>query len=237
VAARGELILGTAGSMPPLNMTTRDGEVIGLDIDLARIIAAAMETKLRVETMPFAELLPALESGKVDLVISGMTMTPSRNRRFAFVGPYLVSGKSIVAKLATAESIKKSSDLNVPEMTLVALEGSTSAAFIENLLPKATLVTVEDYDKGVKLVLEDQASALLADQPICQISAYRYQDRGLVALKDTLNYEPLGVALPPNDPLLVNWVENLISGLEASGDLAKFRERWFEDTDWFAKLP
>jgi polar amino acid transport system substrate-binding protein len=223
--------------MPPLNMRTKDGEVIGLDLDLARILAAGMEAKLRVETMPFADLLPALEAGKVDLVLSGMTMTPGRNRKFAFVGPYFVSGKSLVAKKATVAPVKKGSDLNVPEMTLAALNGSTSAAFIEKVLPKARLVTVKDYDEGIALVLDDRASALVADHPICEVSAYRHRDRGLVALKEKLTYEPLGVALPPNDPLLVNWVQNLLQGLEGSGDLGKLRKRWFEDTDWLEKLP
>lgn len=237
VAARGELILGTAATMPPLNMTTRDGQVIGLDVDLARIIAGALEVKLRVETMPFAELLPALEKGKVDLVISGMTITPARNRQFAFVGPYFASGKSILAKLSTIAKVKKGSDLNVPEMTLVALKGSTSAAFVEKLLPKAKLVTVAEYGEGVNMVLEDRASALVADQPICQVSAYRYRDRDLVALQEKLNYEPLGIAVAPNDPLLVNWLQNLLMGLEGGGDLNLLRKRWFDETDWLAKLP
>jgi polar amino acid transport system substrate-binding protein len=237
VAARGELIVGTAASMPPLNMKTKDGEVIGLDLDLAKILAAGMEAKLRVETMPFADLLPALEAGKVDLVLSGMTMTPARNRKFAFVGPYFVSGKSLVAKKATVATVKKGSDLNVPEMTLAALNGSTSAAFVEKALPKAKLVTVKDYDEGIALVLDDRASALVADHPICEVSAYRHRDRGLVALKEKLTFEPLGVALPPNDPLLVNWAQNVLLGLEGSGDLGKLRKRWFEDTDWLEKLP
>jgi len=237
VVARGELIVGTTGSMPPLNMTTRDGDLIGLDIDLARVIAAAMEVELVAKTMPFADLLPALEAGKVDIVISGMTITPSRNRKWAFVGPYFVSGKSIVAKRAAVASVKKPTDLNVPEMTLAALNGSTSAAFVEKLLPRAKLVTVKDYDEGVSLVLEDRVSALVADQPICQVSVLRHKDRGLVTLKDTLSYEPLGVALPPNDPLLVNWVQNVLSGFTASGELDQLRKRWFEETDWLAKLP
>ena len=101
IRAKGELVVGTAASMPPLNMTTKTGEIIGLEMDLARAMAAAMKVKLRLAAMPFANLLPALEAGQVDMILSGMTMTPERNMRFAFVGPYFVSGKSFLAKEAT----------------------------------------------------------------------------------------------------------------------------------------
>ena len=64
IVQKGELVVGTAASMPPLNMTTKKGEIIGFEIDLARMMASAMGVKLRVEPMEFSKLLPALENGK-----------------------------------------------------------------------------------------------------------------------------------------------------------------------------
>lgn len=237
IRTRGELVVGTVGSMPPLNMTTRDGKVIGLDVDLANLIAAGMGVKLRLETMPFADLLPALKGGKVDLVIASMTITPSRNLESAFVGPYFVSGKSLVTTKEIASSVKSAEDLNSAEMTLAALEGSTSAYFVEKLLPRARLVKTPDYDAAVRLLLGAEVNALVADHPICQVTAYRYRDKGLVALKNQLTYEPLGIALPPGDSLFLNFLQNLLFRLEASGDLDKMRKRWFEGTDWIELIP
>ncbi len=88
----GELIVGTAGSMPPLNMTTKAGKIIGFEADLAGYMATAMGVRLKLEAMPFSELLPAVEAGSVDLAISGLTITPEQNLKVAFMGPYLVSG-------------------------------------------------------------------------------------------------------------------------------------------------
>src|SRR5262245_55158711 len=152
IQGKGELVVGTAASMPPLNMTTKTGEIIGLDVDLARAMADAMRVKLRLSPMPFASLLPALEAGQVDMVISGMTMTPDRNMKVAFVGPYFISGKSFLAKAATLSSDKGSTDLNTPTMRLAALRGSTSQTFVEQIIPKATLVLTKDYDEGINLV-------------------------------------------------------------------------------------
>jgi polar amino acid transport system substrate-binding protein len=105
IQQRGEIIVGTAGSMPPLNMTTKEGDVIGLEADMAQAIAGAMGVKLRLETMPFAELLPSLEEGRVDMIMSGMTINSKRNLKVAFVGPYMISGKAILTKEKTIASV------------------------------------------------------------------------------------------------------------------------------------
>jgi len=237
VQQRGQLVVGTAGNMPPLNMTTREGELIGLDVDLAKMIAAGMGVGLQWETMPFAELLPALKAGKVDMVISSMTITPSRNLSFAYVGPYLVTGKSILADDRFVSSVKNASDINDAQLTLTALQGSTSQHLVEIMFPKAKLIATTDYEAAVDLLLRKEADALFADFPVCQLYAYRNRGKGLVALKEPLTYEPLGIAVQPGDPLLVNLLQNLIVRLEGSGELDKMRKRWFENTDWVDKLP
>ncbi len=129
IMKKGELVVGTSGSMPPFNMTTKDGDIIGLEIDLANDMAAGMGVKLRLETMLFAELLPALEAGKVDMILSGMTITSERNLKVAFVGPYFVTGKAFLTKIKSIASAQKASELNSPDTKLTALQGSTSQLF------------------------------------------------------------------------------------------------------------
>src|SRR5512143_204591 len=206
IQAKKELVVGTAASMPPFNMTTKAGQVVGMEIDLANFIASSMNVKLTLKTIPFNDLLAALEAGRVDMVLSSMTITPARNLKFAFVGPYFVSGKSILTKQKNAESMNEISKINNPEYTLTALKGSTSQAFAEKVFPKAKLVPVQDYDQAVALVREDKAQAMVADMPICQLTAYRYREAELMTLKNPLTWEPIGMAIPANDLLLLNWL-------------------------------
>jgi polar amino acid transport system substrate-binding protein len=237
IQARRALVVGTAGSMPPLNMTMRNGEVIGFEIDLARAMAEAMNVKLRLTTIPFPDLLPALEAGRVDVILSGMTITPERSLRVAFVGPYFVSGKSFLTKATTLASVKDASELNDPRIRLAALRASTSQTFVEQVAPRATLVSIRDYDEGVNLVLQDQVDAMVADFPVCVFSVFRYPDRGLYALVTPLTHEPIGIALPKNDAALETWTRNWLQGLEASGALERMRDRWFKDASWLGELP
>jgi polar amino acid transport system substrate-binding protein len=236
ILTKKELVVGTAASMPPLNMTTKDGQIMGMEVDLAQLFAGGMGVKLTLKPMHFNELLPALEAGQVDMVLSAMTMTPQRNLKVAFVGPYFASGKSILAKSANVESLNELS-MNNPDKVLVALKGSTSQMFVEKLMPKAKLELADDYDQAVGMVRNGKAHAMVADYPICMVSVYRYPEAGLATLTKPLLYEPLGVALPPNDPLLVNWVQNSLHFLEKTGELEGLTERWFKDTSWISRLP
>jgi polar amino acid transport system substrate-binding protein len=91
--------------------------------------------------------------------------------------------------------------------------------FVEKLIPKAKLVLADNYDQAVASVQNDQAVAMVADYPICMVSVYRYPDAGFITLGKPISYEPIGVALPANDPLLVNWVQNSLNFIEKSGSL------------------
>lgn len=234
---RGELVVGTMGKMPPLNMTTKDGDLIGMEVDLAKAIAAAMDVKTRFETMAFSELLPALQAGKVDMILSGMTITPERNLKVAFVGPYFQSGKAFLTKIKTIAEADEAADVNNSNTKLVALKGSTSQAFAEKYIPRATLFTAADYDEAVDMVLNDKVHAMIADYPICVVSVFRYPEAGLLGVVAPITYEPIGIAVPAGDPLLVNWLENFLSTLEGSGWFELLQKRWFARGDWLNKLP
>ena len=236
IQKRGELIVGTMGNMPPLNMTAKDGEIFGLEPDLARLMAGAMGVKVKFVTKPFSELLPALQTGEVDMVMSGMTITPSRNMKVAFVGPYFISGKAFLTKVKTIAMAKKTAEVNSPNTKLVALKGSTSQAFAETVLDKTTLFTTGTYDEAVDMVLQDKVQAMIADYPICVVSVFRYPEAGLLSVITPLTYEPIGIAIPANDPLLMNWTRNTLNSIEASGNLDELRLKWFARGSWLDKL-
>jgi len=237
IVQRGALVVGTSGEQPPLTVKNKAGKIIGLDADLARYMANAMEVELRFEVMPFPELLPALEAGKVDMILSGMTMTPKRNLRVAFIGPYYVSGKGILTKIRTVASIKDASEMNKPDFTLAALKNSTSQLFAEKAIPRAKLVTPNSMDEAVDMVIRGEVDAMVADYPVCAVSAFRHREKGLAVGDIRFTVEPLGIALPANDPLLVNWVDNILQTLEGTGALIKVHERWFKDGSWVKELP
>ena len=93
ILAAGEIRVGMSGNQPPFNVMNRSGELMGMDVDLARGLARSLGVQERLVTMPFKDLLPALERGEVDVVFSGLTMTPQRNLKVAFAGPYFIPAR------------------------------------------------------------------------------------------------------------------------------------------------
>ncbi len=236
IQKKGELVVGITGSQPPLNATTKDGKIIGLDADIATMIAQNMKVKIKFSPMEFSELLPALEAGLVDMVISGMTMTPERNLKVAYVGPYYISGKGVLTKAKNIASLQDSDGLNKPEFKVAALKSSTSKIFVEKVISKATLITTDSYQDAIDSLFQNKIDALIADYPFCAFSAFRYRDKGLIAGEARLTFEPLGIALP-EDTLLINWLQNFMGVLEASGGLKVMTKRWLEGGPWINELP
>jgi ABC-type amino acid transport substrate-binding protein len=231
------LKVGMSGNQPPMNTNSRSGELIGYEVDLARALASAMGARLEIVTMPFGDLLGALEAEKVDMVMSGMAITAERSRNVTFVGPYMMSGKSILTKSAMLSRATNSDEFNRADLKLAALDNSTSQTFVETAAPEATLVKIKDYDAGVDMVIKDEVDALVADMPICVLSVMRYPNAGLVTLKSPLSIEPFGIAVSSEDPAFANLVDNYLDTYGKMGVLAKLRKKWFEDKSWVAALP
>lgn len=234
ILSRGELRVATSAHQPPLTAHAKDGTLMGFDIDLAGALARAMGVRLALVQMPFEDLLPAVARGEVDMALSGLTMTPQRNLKVAFVGPYLVSGMSILSKSRTMAKLRRAEELDSADVRLAILRGSTAEKFAQTNTPKAQIVMIGELDEGVRMVREGEVDALMADHPFCMVSVYRYRD--LVTLETPFTFEPLGIALPPNDPLLVNWAQNTLADLDDSGAVYDMMYDWFEEDDWLQRL-
>jgi polar amino acid transport system substrate-binding protein len=236
ILERGTLTVGTTGHFPPFSVQDKQGKYIGLDMELAKYMAEAMGVKLDIKRYNMADLLAAVEKGKVDMALSGITMTPQRNLRVIFVGPYTVTGQSILAKRGVVEKIKTPEDMNSPDFKLVVVSGTTGATVAKALVPKAAIIEAKTMTEAFDLVLNNKADALMADQPFCVVSAFQNRDKE-IGVSEPFTYEPLGIALPEGDCLLVNWVENFLLKINAVGKLKEMKHYWFSDPSWIQNIP
>ena len=237
VITSGTLRVGMSGSQPPYNVVSRSGEVIGIEADIAEMLAIAMEVDLQIVQRPFPELMDALVAGDVDIVMSGMAITPQRARRVSFVGPHLLSGRSILTNSRALAAVEEAEDFDQSNLKLAALQNSTSERFIGRYLPDAQFVPIQSYDEGVQMVINDEVDALVADMFICMLSMLRYPNAGLLTLNEPLTIEPLGIAVPRDDRQFHGLIENFVNALEGTGILTELRQAWLEDGAWIAQLP
>jgi ABC-type amino acid transport substrate-binding protein len=223
IVETGELRVGTSGQQPPLTMTARTGEPLGLDVALSRVLAQSMGVEARFVVLPFRRLLDSLEAGEVDLVISGMTITPERSRRVTFAGPYFTSGKTILTRSPELAAVSIPEDLDSSELRVASL-------------PRAKLVTTETLDEAIQMVAAGQVDALVADRETCSFAVLRHPDAGLLAAEATFTVEPMGIAVPIDQPQLANLVRIYLTSLQETGVLDKARRFWFRDPSWVADL-
>ena len=237
VVDSGVLKVAMSGEQPPFNMRSRDKSMIGFDVDLARSLAESMHVKLEIVQMPFGELLAGLVAGKADMVISGMSITPERTREVSFVGPYTLSGKSILTTAGIEGVVTSTAEFNNPEIRMVALENSTSESFVQRNFPDAELHTIANYDEGIQMLLTGRVDAIVADIPILKLSLLRYPGAGLSMIEPALSIEPIGIAIPKNDQQFENLVRNYMFSVQNAGLIARLYKKWFEDNSWMASLP
>ena len=233
----GKLRVAVSADRPPLNMKSRNGEVIGFEIDIVRALANAMGLELEIVVVPFADLLPSLASGRADLALSGLTMTPERNARVAFAGPYFVSGMSVLSRDKALTDAQNPKALDLPDHRYAAVSASTSAKFVSDILPQATLVSVPDYDTGIQMVIDGKVDALFADYLACSVAVWRHPEAGLSTLTTPFTIEPFGIAISPDAPLLLNLVDNYLDTLDYTGLLASYKAKWLADGSWLGELP
>jgi polar amino acid transport system substrate-binding protein len=236
IAESGEIRVGMTGEQPPLTMTSRDGEFLGLDVAVMRVLARSMGVEARFVRLDFDELLDALDEGEVDVVMSGMTITPRRVERVTFIGPYFTSGKTLLTRSEDLAAIEIAEDLYKPGLRVAALRGSTSEDFVRSTLSEAKLVLTAGLDEAVRKVMTGEVDALVADRETCIFAVLRYPDEGLIASNTPFTLEPMGIAVPLDQPRLANLLRTYFSALSETGALDEAKAFWFKDPSWVKSL-
>jgi polar amino acid transport system substrate-binding protein len=216
----------------PWAMKDKTGKLVGFEIDVATRLAE--DTGVQVEFVPtnWDGIIPALLSGKFDVIIGGMGILPSRNLKVNFTIPYETSGMSLVANKALAGNFRTLEDFNRPEVTLAVRLGATPAAAAQKFMPKAQLIKFDDESKAIQELLNGKAYAVIASAPMPAFQALKYPDKLFLPFKETFTKEPIGFALRKGDLDTLNYFNNWITIRQADGWLAERKHFWFETMDW-----
>ena len=231
VLQRGVLRVGMS-TFVPWAMKDKKGELIGFEIDVARRLAADMGVKVEFVPTQWSGIIPALLTGKFDVIIGGMGIRPERNKKVNFTIPYDYSGMSLVAHRVKAAGFDTLEKFNSPDVVLVARLGATSVEAVQKYMPKAELRKFNDEAQAIQELLNGRAHAFVSSKPTPASLAVKYPEKLFLPLKDTFTKEPIGFALQKGDVDTLNFFNNWIRIVEAEGWLQERREYWFGGRDW-----
>ena len=162
------LRIGMDLTYPPFEMQDKAGNPDGVGVKMAEALAAHLDRPLKIVPIDFSGLIPALQTGNVDLVLSSMTATDERRKTIDFSDPYAFTGLAVlVGKNSDIQSID---DLKKPGRSLTAKASTTAQTWIINNAPTAKLVVFEDQTACVLEVVQGRADAFIYDQ----LSIYQY---------------------------------------------------------------
>jgi polar amino acid transport system substrate-binding protein len=237
IRSNGELVLGTPGDFPPFSVTSEQGDLIGFDISLARELARTMGVNLRIVRLPFGELIDSLKAGDVDMIMSGLSVTPRRNMEIAFVGPYGNSGQAFIGRREITESLSEPLDLNREGLRIAVLQDTTAEMTARAVLPQTEVTYTKSLDQSLILLLNGEIDGLISDYPYCKVAEFKYRDQGLLVFDKILSFEHLGIGVAGDDALFINLLTNYLNLLVGSGALKAMQEFWFKSSDWISSIP
>ncbi len=235
VLKRGVLRVGMS-TFVPWAMKDKTGELIGFEIDVATRVAGDMGVKVEFVPTKWAGIIPALLTGKFDVIIGGMGILPQRNLKVNFSIPYDLTGMSMVANKELAAGFNSLEDFNRPDVTLAVRLGATPVAAAEKYMPKAKLRKFDDESQAYQEVLNGKAHALVGSAPTPAFYALKYPDKLFLPLKETFTKEPIGFAVRKGDFDTLNFYNNWITVVTAEGWLRERKHYWFETRDWEGML-
>ncbi len=232
ILKRGVLRVGLEAGYMPFEMRSKTGKIIGFDVDMAKAMAKAMGVKLKLVNTAWDGIIPALMTDKFDIIMSGMTITQSRNLKINFADPYIVVGQTILIRKSLADKVKSYKDLNNPKYTIATKLGVTGEFATKKYMPKAKLKTYETEPEAAMEVVNGKADAFVYDKPY---NAVFYAKKGmgkLVFLDKPFTYEPLAWGIKKGDPDFLNWLNNFLRQIKHDGTYDKIYKKWFLSNSW-----
>jgi polar amino acid transport system substrate-binding protein len=235
ILKRGVIRVGMS-TFVPWAMRDKEGNLIGFEVDVANRLAKDMGVNIEFIPTKWSGIIPALLTGKFDVVIGGMGIRPDRNLKVNFSIPYDYQGQSIMAHKELAEGFNKLSDFNKPEIGIVARIGTTAAAAAQKYMPKAQLKLFDDESQAVQELLNGRVHAMVASAPLPAFQVLKNPDKLFLPLEDSFTREPNGFAIRKSDLDTLNYFNNWIRFVEAEGWLKERKDYWFGTRDWENKV-
>jgi polar amino acid transport system substrate-binding protein len=235
VIKRGILKVGMS-TFVPWAMKDKTGKLIGFEIDVATQLAEDMGVKVEFVPTKWAGIIPALLTGKFDVIIGGMSIRPDRNLKVNFSIPYDYAGQSLVANKKLAAGFTSLQDFNRPDVVIAARLGATSADAANKFLPKAEKRFFDDEAQVIQEVVNGRAHAAVASAPLPAFQALKYPDKLFMPFPGTFTKEPIGFAVRKGDIDTLNYFDNWIRVTEAKGWLTERKHYWFETKEWESML-
>ena len=216
------LIMATNAEFPPYEY--KDGsDIVGIDVEIAQAIADDLGRELVIKDMDFDAIIAAVQSGKADVGIAGLTVDEDRLANVNFSEPYTTAAQVVIIK----EGFKAASPNDLKGKKIGVQLGTTGDAYAEDIKD----AEVERYDTGIEAVqalLQDMIDAVIIDREPAKV--FVSQSEGLIILDEEFTVEDYAVAISKSNTELLESINKSLEKLKNSGKLQEIIDKYISAT-------
>lgn len=217
-----ELVVGSNVGSPPF--AYKDGDhYSGFDMEVFGEVAKGLNRKWRVQPMDFGALIPALQTGNIDAIVSQLFIKPARQKVIDFSSPYYQSGLVAVVG-ANNTTINSPGDLD--GKTIGTETGTAAVDYIQNHFKSATLDQLPSINNALLALEAGRTDAVVYDTPSLMYYANNTGKGKVRVIHPTLEGLDVGIGFQKGSPLVAP-ANATLAAMQADGRLKAIREKWF----------
>jgi ABC-type amino acid transport substrate-binding protein len=221
------LRIGMAANYPPLAFK-EDGKLTGAEVDFAHMLARDLDVKVELVQTPWNDLIPDLVDDKIDVIMSGLSITPERQKLVSFADSYGTIGQMALFRVGDYERLRDEGARNSPATRIGAVGGTTGEQYVRSHYPLAQITTFASVDDGVAALRNGQIDVFVHDAPaIWRVTSPRGAvERELASRYIPLTNEKLAWAVRKQDDQLLLRLNAVLAKWKADGQLDLVGARW-----------
>lgn len=222
-----ELVIGMELAYPPFETTDENGDPAGISVEMAYALGEYLGRPVRIENMAWAGLIPALTTGKIDIILSSMTITEERAKTVNFSDPYAKAQLSLMVN--NDSPVESFDDLKNEGALLAVKNGSTGHLFALENLPEENIVVFDKETACVLEVAQGRADAFIYDALTIYRNAEQNDTTHALFTPFQEDYEYWGMALNQEDTELLEEVNAFIAQYQADGKMNELADKYLGD--------
>ncbi|HEH2286604.1 TPA: ABC transporter permease subunit [Staphylococcus aureus] len=223
IKERGELRVGLSADYAPMEFEhTVNGktEYVGVDIDLAKKIAKDNNLKLKIVNMSFDSLLGALKTGKIDIIISGMTSTPERKKQVDFSDSYMMTKNIMLVKKDKVNEYKDIKDFNNKKVG--AQKGTEQEKIAQTEIENASITSLSRLPDVILALKSGKVEGAVVEKPVAEAYLKQNPKLGISNVKFNEEEKDTVIAVPKDSPKLLSQINKTIKEVKDKGLIDKY---------------
>ncbi|MBD8616015.1 cystine ABC transporter substrate-binding protein [Pseudomonas putida] len=220
----GVINVGLEGTYPPFSFVDENGKLTGFEVQLSEALAKELGVKVKLQATPWAGILAALDSKRLDIVVNQVTISEERKKKYDFSTPYTISGIQAVVAKKNADSIKQASDLAGKKVGMGL--GTNYEQWLKDNVPSAIVKTYDDDPTKYQDLRVGRIDAILVDR-LAAFDLINKTNETLALAGDAFSRQEAGIAVRKGEPELLKALDDALEKLRKDGTLAKLSKQWF----------